>query len=109
MARRDRNGAKGESVGAGADGSNALMPHELMLKIARGETIDGHKPTFKERFAAAKQALPYYAPRRAPEKGEDQGPLIVNVRRFSDGGGTEGRDAGSHHPGQEAKPRGAGI
>ena len=82
-----------DEAGAGepaADGSESLMPHELMLKIARGETIGGHKPTFRERFAAAKQALPYYAPRLAPEKAKDDEPLIVDVIRFSESARTEG-------------------
>ena len=76
------------------DDEEALLPHELLLRIARGAAVGGHTPTFAERVAAARLALPYYAPRRMPEKGEEQGPLIVNVRRFSDAESTDGGDAG---------------
>jgi hypothetical protein len=41
------------------------LPHEFLAAIARGETIDGHEPTFEERMDAAKHAAPYYAPKLA--------------------------------------------
>lgn len=39
------------------------LPHEYLLRISRGEEIDGYKPTFTERMDAAKAAAPYFAPR----------------------------------------------
>lgn len=41
------------------------LPHEFLLRIARGESIDGHAPAFNERIDAAKAAAPYFAPRLA--------------------------------------------
>jgi hypothetical protein len=41
------------------------LPHEFLLRISRGEEIDGHTPEFAERVDAAKAAAPYYAPRLA--------------------------------------------
>jgi len=41
------------------------LPHEFLLRIVRGEAIDGHAPEFAERMDAAKAAAPYYAPRLA--------------------------------------------
>jgi hypothetical protein len=40
-----------------------LLPHEFLLQVARGETINGYTPDFKERLAAARDAAPYYAPK----------------------------------------------
>jgi hypothetical protein len=39
------------------------LPHEFLLRVARGENIDGHEPAFPERMDAAKAAAPYFAPR----------------------------------------------
>lgn len=39
------------------------LPHEFVLAVARGEEIDGYRPTFAERVDAAKVAAPYFAPR----------------------------------------------
>jgi len=39
------------------------LPHEFLLRVARGEEIDGHIPTFAERIDAAKAAAQYFAPR----------------------------------------------
>lgn len=41
------------------------LPHEFMLRVMRGEEIDGHTPEFKDRMDAAKAAAPYFAPRLA--------------------------------------------
>lgn len=41
------------------------LPHEFLLRVMRGEVIDGHSPTFDERMAAAQAAAPYYAPKLA--------------------------------------------
>jgi acetyl esterase/lipase len=43
----------------------ALMPHEVLLAVARGETIADHIPTFEERVEAAKAAAPYFAAKSA--------------------------------------------
>lgn len=39
------------------------LPHEFLLRVARGEVIDGMPPEFKDRMAAAVAAAPYYAPK----------------------------------------------
>lgn len=39
------------------------LPHAFLARVARGDEIDGHKPTFNERMDAAKAAAPYFAPR----------------------------------------------
>ena len=80
-----RNRRALRAAGARQRSGEALLPHELLLKIARGAPVDGHQPTFAERMTAARQALPYFAARLAPEKAkDDDGPLIVNVMRFSE-------------------------
>ncbi len=40
-----------------------LLPHEVLLAVARGEVIADHVPTFDERVEAAKAAAPYFAPK----------------------------------------------
>ena len=69
-----------------------LLPHEILLMIARGETIGGHVPSFAERVDAAKQILPYYVPKRTPEpvKQENEG-LIVTLVRHADQSDSEAR------------------
>jgi len=52
-AARERAAATGE------------LPHEFLLRVSRGEEVDGHKPSFSERVDAAKVAAPYFAPRLA--------------------------------------------
>ena len=42
-----------------------LLPHELLLAVARGEIIDGVVPSFDQRLTAMKDAAPYYAPKLA--------------------------------------------
>jgi hypothetical protein len=39
------------------------LPHEFLLRVARGEQIDGYAPTFPERVEAAKASAPYFAPK----------------------------------------------
>lgn len=39
------------------------MPHVFLLRISRGETIEGHKPDFATRVEAAKACAPYFVPR----------------------------------------------
>lgn len=48
-----------------AAAKTGLLPHEILLKIARGEKYLGVKPTFDQAAAAAAQAAPYYAPKIA--------------------------------------------
>ena len=87
----------GGTAAQSRQGSEELMPHEFLLKVARGETIDGHVPTFAERLDAAKQALPYFAPRLAPEPARDdeEEKLTVTVLRFAGEGPVEGAPGGA--------------
>ncbi len=39
------------------------LPHEFLLRVSRGERIEGYAPTFTERMDAAKAAAPYFAAR----------------------------------------------
>jgi hypothetical protein len=39
------------------------MPHIFLLRVSRGETIDGHKPSFETRIEAARFCAPYLIPR----------------------------------------------
>src|SRR5690349_14699981 len=41
-------------------------PHEIFLRICRGETIDGFELTIHDRLKAAKAAAPYYHPKMKP-------------------------------------------
>jgi len=41
------------------------LPHQFLLRVARGEEIDGYTFTPKERVYAAIAAAPYFAPRLA--------------------------------------------
>lgn len=45
--------------------STGELPHEFLLRVARGESIDEHVPEFRDRVDAAKAAAPYFAPRLA--------------------------------------------
>lgn len=52
---------------------SGMLPHEILLAIARGEVVGGHEPTFAERLDAAKSAAPYFAPRLAAVAMKDVG------------------------------------
>lgn len=39
------------------------LPHEILLRVSRGERIGGYRPTVKDVLRAAKVAAPYYHPR----------------------------------------------
>ena len=39
------------------------LPHQFLLRIMRGECINGHKPDLQLRVDCAKAAAPYYAPK----------------------------------------------
>ena len=41
------------------------LPHEFLLRVVRGEEIDGTIPTFEQRVDAAAVAAPYFAPKLA--------------------------------------------
>ena len=41
------------------------LPHEFLLKIVRGEPIDGTAPSIEQRIHAAIAAAPYFAPKLA--------------------------------------------
>lgn len=62
-----------------------ILPHEFLLAVCQGQTIDGHLPDFRERLDAAKAAAPFYAPKLASVdntlKGED-GPLQVVIKQY---------------------------
>lgn len=45
--------------------SKGDLPHMFLAKVARGEDIDGYKPSFRERMDAATAAAPYFAPKLA--------------------------------------------
>lgn len=42
------------------------LPHQLLLRVARGDVFCGRPPSFDERFEAMKMTLPYYAAKLAP-------------------------------------------
>ena len=44
------------------------LPHEFLLRIARGDEIDGQKSSLKDRIDAAKAAAPFFAPRHASQE-----------------------------------------
>ena len=41
------------------------LPHEFLLKIVRGEPIDGTSPSIEQRIHAAIAVAPYFAPKLA--------------------------------------------
>lgn len=41
------------------------LPHMFLLRVTRGEKINGYEPTFEERIDAAKAAAPFFAPKMA--------------------------------------------
>ena len=45
--------------------STGELPHEFLLRVVRGECIDGLVPTLEQRISAAVSAAPYFAPRLA--------------------------------------------
>ena len=57
--------------------ASGMLPHEFLLAVSQGKTIDGHKPTYAERVDAAAKAAPYYAARLATvsHTGKDGGPI----------------------------------
>ena len=57
------------------------LPHEFLLRVARGETIDGARPTLERRIDAAKAAAPYYAARLTTTtlQGPGGGPMRLDT------------------------------
>jgi hypothetical protein len=45
--------------------STGELPHEFLLRIVRGEMIDGQLPSLEQRIAAAVSVAPYFAPKLA--------------------------------------------
>lgn len=45
--------------------STGELPHEFLLRVSRGEEIDGVSPSFDARMGAAIAAAPYFAPKLA--------------------------------------------
>jgi len=41
------------------------LPHEFLLRVSRGDQIDGIPITFEQRMTAATAAAPYFAPKLA--------------------------------------------
>ena len=87
-------GGKREGAGRKQGGVNRLsqvaieaatktgeLPHEFLLRVARGEAVDGETPTFDKRVDAAKAAAPYFAPRLATAtiQGPGGNPLLVET------------------------------
>lgn len=52
------------------------LPHQFLLRIVRGEAIDGEQPSLQMRIAAAVSAAPYFAPRLAVMEAQ----IETNVR-----------------------------
>ena len=79
----DRLGTQrgGGSAAAAVEGDeSALRPRELLMKVVRGEAVDGHVPSFAQRLAAARQALPYDAPRLLPTPATAEAGRVTTVR-----------------------------
>ena len=45
--------------------STGELPHEFLLRVVRGESIDDQVPTLEQRIAAAVSVAPYFAPKLA--------------------------------------------
>ena len=45
--------------------STGELPHEFLLRVVRGETIDEQIPSLEQRIAAAVSVAPYFAPKLA--------------------------------------------
>lgn len=58
------------------------LPHEFLLKIVRGEAIDGLSPSIEQRIHAAIAAAPYFAPKLATieQKIESDVRAVVSSR-----------------------------
>lgn len=56
---------KKSAARAAAAKASGMMPHEFLLAVAQGKTIDGYKPTFEDRMKCARDAAPYYASKLA--------------------------------------------
>lgn len=56
------------------------LPHEFLLRISRGEDIDGYTPNFQERVSAAQAVAPYFAPKLASieQSGKNGEPIQIS-------------------------------
>lgn len=66
------------------------LPHELLLRVSRGEAIGDHKPDFAERITAAIAAAPYFAPKMAAVEhsgaiGDSYEEFLAEVERIRAG------------------------
>lgn len=52
------------------------LPHQFLLRIVRGEAIDGEVPSLQMRIAAAVSAAPYFAPKLAVMEAQ----IETNIR-----------------------------
>ncbi|MEN9846093.1 MAG: hypothetical protein RIS36_1240 [Pseudomonadota bacterium] len=52
-----------EAVARAKEGGE--LPHQFLLRIVRGDAIDGERPSLQMRIAAAVAAAPYFAPKLA--------------------------------------------
>ena len=52
------------------------LPHQFLLRIVRGEAIDGERPPLQMRISAAIAAAPYFAPRLAVMEAQ----IETNIR-----------------------------
>ncbi len=62
------------------------LPYEFLLRVVRGEVVDGTVPTFAERLDAAKAAATYFAPKLAAvAMAHDVSDPLANLLQASDG------------------------
>lgn len=65
---------------------SGIMPHEFMLRLMRGEKVDGYKCSIQERIDIAKAVAPYFVPKlqNIAHTGEDnEGPVRMNSLNIS--------------------------
>jgi hypothetical protein len=63
-----------EAVAKAKEGGE--LPHQFLLRVVRGEEIDGERPSLQMRIAAAVSAAPYFAPKLAVMEAQ----IKTNVR-----------------------------
>ena len=109
------HGGKREGSGRKRGGTNRMsqrvreeaaktgeMPHELLLRVARGDSFAGHTPSFQERFEAMKAILPVYSARLATVNHALPDEFIARLveaisrdaKRFCEGSGPRLGDCG---------------
>ena len=65
--------------------STGELPHEFLLRVVRGESIDDQVPTLEQRIAAAVSVAPYFAPKLAAieQRVETNVRAVVSSRPLS--------------------------